>query len=65
MDQEAAQTAIANADLRFNPIEQPSMTVPKGKVISYDPAGKQPKGTTIWIYISTGSGSAEGGDTSE
>ena len=65
MDQEAAQKAIANAGLRYNPVEQPSMTVPKGKVISYDPAGKQPEGTTIWIYISTGSGSTEGDDTSE
>ena len=65
MAQEDAQKAIANAGLRYNVVEQPSANIAKGKVITYAPAGKQPKGTTIWIYISTGSASAESGDSEQ
>ena len=59
---ENAQDAISNADLRYNPVPTASDTVEEGRVIKYSPSGKQPKGTTIWIYISTGPASS--GDSS-
>ncbi|MDO4596540.1 MAG: Stk1 family PASTA domain-containing Ser/Thr kinase [Coriobacteriaceae bacterium] len=54
MRQSEAENAIASHDLRYNVSEQASSSVAKGKVISYSPKGEQPKGTTIWIYVSTG-----------
>ena len=41
-----------------------SDTVEEGRVIKYSPSGKQAKGTTIWIYISTGP-SSDGDSSSE
>ncbi|MDY2778049.1 MAG: Stk1 family PASTA domain-containing Ser/Thr kinase [Collinsella sp.] len=59
MSQNDADKAVREAGLHINIVEQPSSSVPKGKVISYDPAGVQPKGTTIWVYVSTGPESGE------
>ena len=61
---ENAQDAISNAELRYNPVPTASDTVEEGRVIKYSPSGKQAKGTTIWIYISTGP-STDGESTSE
>ena len=59
MSQEDAQSAISNAGLRYNPVPQASDSVPEGEVISYNHQGEQVEpGTTIWIYISTGSSSS-------
>ncbi len=59
MSAEDAESAVANAGLRYDPREQSSDSVAAGYVIKYSPGGKQTKGATIVLYISTGS---SGGD---
>ena len=59
MSAEDAESAVANAGLRYDPRAQASDSVPAGYVIKYSPGGKQEKGATIALYISTGSSSEE------
>ncbi len=59
MTAEAAESAVANAGLRYDPREQSSDTVEAGHVIKYSPGGKQEQGTTIALYISTGPSTSE------
>ena len=54
MTAEDAEEAIANAGLKYDPRQQSSSSVEVGKVIKYSPGGKQPAGTVIILYISTG-----------
>ena len=55
MTAEEAEEAIANAGLKYDPRQQSSSSVEVGHVIKYSPGGKQPAGTVIILYISTGS----------
>jgi len=54
--QAEAQTALSNAGLNVNVSQEPSLTVPSGKVISQNPSGgiKVAIGTTVTITVSTG-----------
>ena len=64
--QSAAESAIANAGLRYDSSKtQSSSSVPKGSVISYSPSGSQEEGTTIFLVISSGpvSSSSNGNGT--
>ena len=54
MTAEDAEEAIANAGLKYDPRQQSSSSVEVGNVIKYSPGGKQPAGTVIILYISTG-----------
>ena len=54
MTAEDAEEAIANAGLKYDPRQQSSSSVAVGNVIKYSPGGKQPAGTVIILYISTG-----------
>ena len=54
MTAEDAEEAIANAGLKYYPRQQSSSSVEVGNVIKYSPGGKQPAGTVIILYISTG-----------
>ena len=59
MSESAAASALSNAGLRYDASQtQASSSVPKGYVISYSPSGSQKEGTTIFLVISSGSGSS-------
>ncbi|WP_146898675.1 penicillin-binding protein [Cellulomonas aerilata] len=49
-----AEAALVNAGLTANVTEQPSDTVPAGRVISADPAGEVPAGTAVTLVVSSG-----------
>ena len=54
MSAQEAEDAIANAGLKYDPREQSNSSVEEGHVIKYSPGGKQPAGTVIILYISSG-----------
>ena len=54
MSAQEAEDAIANAGLKYDPREQSSSSVEEGHIIKYSPGGKQPAGTVIILYISSG-----------
>ena len=55
MNAEDAEDAVANAGLKYDPRETSSDTVEAGRVVKYSPGGKVSQGSTIILYISTGS----------
>ena len=54
MSAQEAEDAIANAGLKYDPREQSNSSVEEGHIIKYSPGGKQPAGTVIILYISSG-----------